>query len=239
MPETSDSTVRRRGLAARDIALIGVFAALLAVLSMPVAIPVGPVPITLQTLGVMLAPSILGAKRGSLAVLTFLALVVAGLPLLPGGRAGPAPFVGPTGGYMLGWVAGALVIGLLVHLMLPRYRFWPGLGANIVGGIGVVYLVGVPWSTVALGDGLLASILGVGVFLPGDLAKAALAAGIAAAVHRAYPVPPAGRPVAAGSGTAAGTSGGSGTDPAGSAAPAGPADSTGAGESGGPEDRTA
>ncbi|GAA4891477.1 biotin transporter BioY [Streptomonospora salina] len=196
MPQAPDSRVRRRGLTARDIALIAVFAALLAALSMPVAIPVGPVPITLQTLGVMLAPSLLGAKRGTLSVLTFLALVAAGLPLLPGGRGGPAPFVGPTGGYMLGWVVGALAIGLLVHYMLPRYRFWYGLGANIAGGIGVVYLVGVPWSAVALGDGLLATITAVGVFLPGDLAKAALAAGIAAAVHRAYPVPPAGRPVA-------------------------------------------
>ncbi|MFD0776849.1 biotin transporter BioY, partial [Streptomonospora algeriensis] len=192
MPEAPNSRVRRRGLTARDIALIGVFAALLAALSVTVAIPVGPVPITLQTLGVMLAPSLLGAKRGSLAVVTFLALAVAGLPLLPGGRGGPVPFVGPTGGYMLGWVLGALTIGLLVHLMLPRYRFWPGLAANIVGGIGVVYLIGVPWSAVALGDELLAAITGVGVFLPGDLAKAVLAAGIATAVHRAYPVPPAG-----------------------------------------------
>ncbi|QBI53122.1 biotin transporter BioY [Streptomonospora litoralis] len=195
MPRSPANRVRYRGLTARDIALIGVFAALLAVLSMGFQVPVGPVPITLQTLGVMLAPSLLGAKRGTLAVLTFLALVVAGLPLLPGGRGGPAPFVGPTGGYMLGWVAGALVIGLLVHLMLPRYRFLPGFAANIVGGIGVVYLVGVPWSAIALGDQLLAAILGVGVFLPGDLAKAALAAAIATAVHRAYPVPPAGRPV--------------------------------------------
>ncbi|MUL42569.1 biotin transporter BioY [Streptomonospora sp. PA3] len=177
---------------------------------MPFSIPVGPVPITLQTLGVMLAPSLLGAKRGTLAVLTFLALVVAGLPLLPGGRGGPAPFVGPTGGYMLGWVVGALVIGLLVQLMLPRYRFWPGLGANILGGIGAVYLIGVPWSAVALGDELLAGIIGAGVFLPGDLAKAALAAGIAAAVHRAYPVPPAGRPVAAVGAESSGASGASG-----------------------------
>lgn len=223
MPQAPHSRVRRRGLTARDIALIGVFAALLAVLSMSAALNVGPVPITLQTLGVMLAPSLLGAKRGTLVVLTFLALVVAGLPLLPGGRGGPTPFVGPTGGYMLGWVLGALVIGLLVHLMLPRYRFWPGLGANIVGGIGVVYLIGVPWSAVALGDELLATITAAGVFLPGDLAKAVLAAGIAAAVHRAYPVPPAGRPVGE---EAAENAADTFTDTAGTDGGAGPAGST-------------
>jgi biotin transport system substrate-specific component len=198
MSDAPAPRVRRRGLTARDLALIGVFAALLAVLSMPLAIPVGPVPITLQTLGVMLAPSVLGAKRGALAVLTFLALVLAGLPLLPGGRGGVAPFLGPTGGYMLGWVAGALVIGLLAHRVFGRYRFTTGLAANLIGGIGVIYAVGIPWTAVAVGDGLLAVLTGVVLFLPGDLAKAVIAAAVAAGVHRAYPVPPAGRPVAAG-----------------------------------------
>ncbi|MDA8372041.1 MAG: biotin transporter BioY [Nocardiopsaceae bacterium] len=197
MPGIPTPRVRHRGLTVRDIALIGMFAALLAVLSMPFAIPVGPVPITLQTLGVMLAPSILGAKRGTLAVLTFLALTLAGLPLLPGGRGGVMPFLGPTGGYLLGWVVGALAIGLLTRFMLPRYRFWIGFGSNVLGGVVVIYLIGVPWSAIALGDGMLATIMSTFAFLPGDLIKAALAAAIAAAVHRAYPIPPAGRPVAA------------------------------------------
>lgn len=195
MSDTATNRVRYRGLTARDAALIAVFAALLAVVSMPFAIPVGPVPITLQTLGVMLAPSLLGAKRGTLAVVTFLALVVAGLPLLPGGRAGFAVFADATGGYMIGWVFGALVIGLLAQQMMPRYRFWPGLAANILGGIGVIYLFGIPWQALALDDALFATILSATVYLPGDLAKAALAAAIAAAVFRAYPIPPAGRPV--------------------------------------------
>ncbi|RCV47952.1 biotin transporter BioY [Marinitenerispora sediminis] len=162
---------------------------------MPFAIPVGPVPITLQGLAVMLAPSLLGAKRGTLAVVTFLVLTAAGLPLLPGGRGGIAPFLGPTGGYMLGWIAGALVIGLLTDRMLPKYRFWPGLACNVLGGIAVVYLVGVPWSAVVLGDGMLATVVGAFLFLPGDLAKAVVAALVAAGVHRAYPIPPAGRRV--------------------------------------------
>ncbi|GAB3476346.1 biotin transporter BioY [Nocardiopsis coralliicola] len=168
------------------------FAALIAVLSMPFAIPVGPVPITLQSLGVMLAPSILGAKRGTLAVLTFLALVLAGLPLLPGGRGGVEPFIGPTGGYMVGWVFGALVIGLLVR-SAARRPFWILFAANAVGGIAVVYLVGIPWTALYTGDFTAAALLGAVAFLPGDLAKAALAAAVAAGVQRAYPVPPAGR----------------------------------------------
>lgn len=194
----SSAGVRRRGLTPRDIALIALFAALLAVLSMPVAIPVGPVPITLQTLGVMLAASLLGPVRATLSVLTFLVLVAAGLPLLPGGRGGFSVFFGVTGGYMIGWLLGAFVIGLLTARMLPRYNFLLGLLFNAIGGIGVIYLIGVPWSAVVMGDYSLATVLGVGVFLPGDLAKAAVAAAIAAAVFRAYPIPPAGRPVAAG-----------------------------------------
>lgn len=186
---------RHRGLTPRDAALIALFAALIAVLSMPIAVPVGPVPVTLQTLGIMLAPSILGAKRGTLAVLVFLALALAGLPLLAGGRGGLAPFLGPTGGYLIGFIFGALVLGLLVDRMLPRYRLIWGVGANLLGGIGVVYLFGIPWTAAVTEDGLLATALATYVFLPGDLVKAVVAAAVAAGVHRAYPVPPAGRPV--------------------------------------------
>lgn len=186
-----------RVLNARDLALIALFAGLLAALSMPFAIPVGPVPITLQTLGVMLAPSILGARRGVLAVVTFLALTLAGLPLLPGGRGGFGVFLGPTGGYLIGWIFGALVIGMLTDRMLrrgvPRYSFGWGVAVNILGGIAVIYLFGVPWTAVVTEDALFAALFGVGWFLPGDLAKAVAAAAIAAGVHRAYPVPPAGR----------------------------------------------
>src|SRR6478609_5820337 len=85
MPTTVTAHVRYRGLTARDLALVAVFAALIAALSVTVAIPIGPVPITLQTLGIMLAPSLLGWKRGCLAIAAFLALGLAGLPLFAGG----------------------------------------------------------------------------------------------------------------------------------------------------------
>lgn len=193
-PQATGSEPRHRGLTPRDVALIAVFAAVIAVLSMPFAIPLGPVPITLQTLGVMLAPSVLGAKRGTLAVLVFLALALAGLPLLAGGRGGLAPFLGATGGYLWGFVLGALVIGLIVDRM-RTYRMTWGVLANLVGGVLVVYLVGIPWTAYVTEDALLATVLATGVFLPGDLAKIVIAAAIAAGVHRAYPVPRAGRPI--------------------------------------------
>lgn len=85
MTVSPSSSPRYRGLTARDLALIALFAALLAAMSLVPGIPVGSVPITLQTLIVMLAPAILGAKRGVLAIATFLALALAGLPILSGG----------------------------------------------------------------------------------------------------------------------------------------------------------
>lgn len=199
MPVQRTTDVRYRGLTARDLALIAVFAALIAALSMFVAIPIpfSPVPITLQTLGVMLAGALIGWKRGTLAVAVLLALGFAGLPLFAGGRGGLAVLVGPSGGMVLGWLLGALVIGALTELMLRngRYRFWKGAAVNVLGGMVVIYAVGVPWMAAVLGDGVLASLMAVAVYLPGDLAKAVVAALIAATVHRAYPIPRAGSPV--------------------------------------------
>ncbi|GHC94981.1 BioY family transporter [Nocardiopsis terrae] len=206
MPTTVTAHVRYRGLTSRDLALVAVFAALIAALSVTVAIPVPglPVPITLQTLGIMLAPSLLGWKRGSLAVATFLALGLAGLPLFAGGRGGLAVLAGPSAGFIVSWIFAALVIGLLTDLMVRRgrYRFWQGLLVNVLGGIVVIYAIGVPWMAVVLGDGVLAAAMSMVVFLPGDLVKAVLTAAIASAVFRAYPLPPAGRPVIDGGDTA-------------------------------------
>lgn len=183
-PQTHAGAARRR-LSSRDLALVASFAALIAALGLPGSIHVlgGAVPITLQTMGIMLAGSILGWKRGGLSVLVFLVLVAAGLPLLAGGRGGLAVFFGPTGGYLAGWVLGAVVIGWLVQLRLPSYSLlWGGL-ANLAGGIGAVYLVGVPVQTAVLHTPWLAAA----VFIPGDLVKVALATAVASAVHRGYP----------------------------------------------------
>ena len=200
MPATGTrKNVRYRGLVSRDLALIAVFAALIAALSVTVAIPLpfSPVPITLQTLGIMLAPSLLGWKRGTLAVAAFLALALAGLPLFAGGRGGVAVLAGPTGGFIVSWIFAALVIGLLTDVMVRNggYRFWQGLLVNLLGGVIVIYVIGLPWMSVVLGDGVLATAAAMAAFLPGDIAKAVVTALIAATVFRAYPIPPAGRPV--------------------------------------------
>lgn len=168
-----------------DLARIAVFAALIVVLgTLTVPVP-GGVPITAQTLGVMLAGLVLGARRAPLAVLVVLALAAAGLPVLAGGRGGLGVFLGPTAGYLLGWIAGSIVIGLIAHH--GRFTWWrAGLGA-VLGGILVIYLFGIPVQSLVTGVPFGPTVLSSLVFLPGDLLKAVLAVVLAVALRRAYP----------------------------------------------------
>lgn len=180
---------RSRAMPAADLALIAVFAALIAALGLlgPLYPFGGQVPITAQTLGVMLAGSVLGARRGALAVLTFLVLVAAGLPLLAGGRGGLAVFAGPSAGFLVGWVLGAWVTGRLAETG-RRLGLGRALLANAVGGIAVVYACGIPVLAERAGLSLAGGLRASWVFLPGDVIKAVLAAIVARAVHRGYPV---------------------------------------------------
>ncbi|HEX4816914.1 MAG TPA: biotin transporter BioY [Nonomuraea sp.] len=172
-----------------DLARVAVFAALIAVLGLPGSVNVfgNLVPVTLQTLGVMLAGAILGTWRAALAVAVLLVLVAAGLPLLAGGRGGLGVFVAPSAGFLIGWLPGAAVTGWLVE----RAGRDPGIGqlvvACVAGGIGVVYLFGIPVQALVTGMPLGAAAWLSLSFLPGDLIKAALASTVARGTQRAYP----------------------------------------------------
>jgi biotin transport system substrate-specific component len=173
----------------KDLAYIALFAAITAVLGLVPAVQVGPVPITAQTLGVMLAGASLGARRGFLSQLLFLVLVAIGLPVLPGGGGGLAVFAGATAGYLFSWPVAAFVIGLLTERFWARYNVVWGTVANVVGGILVVYAIGVPvLKAVADLPWQDAVWFGAAVFIPGDLLKAVVAAVIAVQVRRSYPV---------------------------------------------------
>jgi biotin transport system substrate-specific component len=185
---TNPPPVRFRRLDATDLARVAVFAAIVAVLGLPGGFTVlGAVPITAQTLGVMLAGAILGPWLGALSMTVLLALVAVGLPLLAGGRGGIGVFLGPSAGFALGWIAGALVIGLIVHAGHGKLVWWRTLLGVIVGGILVVYAVGIPVQSAVtrlpLGETALTSL----VFVPGDLVKAILATVIVTTLVRAYP----------------------------------------------------
>jgi len=175
-----------------DIALIAAFAALIAVCSMLPAINVGAglVPITLQTFAVLLAGAVLGAKRGFLAVLLFLAVGAVGLPVFANGAGGLAPFAGPTAGYLISWPFAAALCGLIVQ-RLPRRKiatsipliFLAGLAGSAVF-IHPLGIAGLMWrADLSLREAFTTDV----VFWPGDVLKNILMAVVATAVHRAFP----------------------------------------------------
>ncbi|MGZ4438527.1 MAG: biotin transporter BioY [Nocardioides sp.] len=174
---------------ARDLALIAIFAGIVAALGIVPAIsPVGiPVPITAQSLGVMLAGAVLGARRGALSLLLFLVLVAVGLPLLAGGRGGLGVFVGPSAGFLFGWPVAAFVTGWLTERGGATYRLTWGVVANVVGGIVVLYAIGIAGLALLAHMSVVAAAVTCGWFVVGDLVKAVLAAVVARGVHAAYP----------------------------------------------------
>ncbi|AAT89786.1 BioY family transporter [Leifsonia xyli subsp. xyli] len=187
-PAPAPHRAHSRRLDARDIARVAAFAALVAVLGLPGGITLfGAVPITAQTLGVMLAGAILGPWLGALSMTILLALVAVGLPLLAGGRGGAAVFAGPSAGYALGWVFGALTIGLLVHAGGRKPVLWRTALGIATGGILVVYAAGIPVQSFVTRLPLAETALTSLVFVPGDIAKATLATAITMTLVRAYP----------------------------------------------------
>lgn len=179
--------------ATRDLAQVAVFAALIVVLGLPGQISIGSagVPITLQTLGVMLAGALLGWRKGVFSVLAVMVIGLA-LPVLAGGRTTLTSLAGPTAGFLVGWIPAVIVIGLLTAWMMPRYRLVWGLAINILGGIVVIYAFGVGGMLLRTDLTLGAAIAANGAFLPGDLIKAVVTAVVAQQVHKARPglIPP-------------------------------------------------
>lgn len=171
-----------------DLTKIAVFAAIIAVLGLPGSINLADgVPITAQTLGVMLAGAILGKWRGAAAVVLFELLVAIGFPLLSGGRGGLSVFVGPSVGYLVGWIFGAFVIGLIAHRKSSKPHPISLVFGLVLGGIAVVYLFGIPVMAAITGMQFDAAVVASAIYLPGDLIKVAIATLITLALWRAYP----------------------------------------------------
>lgn len=192
-PRRDAASSRRGSLDPRSVALVAVFAALIVAAAIVPGIPVGSlgVPITLQTLAVMLAGLSLGAVRGSLAVLLYLVLGFAGLPVFSGGRSGLQVMAGPSAGYLLAFLLAAFVVGLAAQQILRRARtawrvplfFLAAMLTSVV----VVHTLGVLGMTVTLDISLTQAFKADLAFYPGDIVKNVVAAIAAAAVHRAFP----------------------------------------------------
>ena len=124
---------------AKDTVMIGLFAVLLCVCSV-ISLP-GVIPLTLQSLGVFLALSILGGKRGTLAICVYLVLGLVGLPVFSGFGSGVGALAGPTGGYLLGWIPGGLAVWLTQRWWSRRWVKLLSLGIALT----VCYISGTAW----------------------------------------------------------------------------------------------
>ncbi len=176
-------------LTSRDLALVAVFVGIMAALGLvPAFYPFGiAVPITAQSMGVMLAGAVLGARRGALSMLVFLALVAVGLPLLAGGVGGLGVFFTPRVGFLIGFPVAAYVVGVLTERGAPPYALHRGIVANFIGGVVVLYAFGIV-GIMAVGQvGIDAAATPLLVYLPGDAMKVVVAALIARGVHAGYP----------------------------------------------------
>lgn len=171
----------------KNLTHIALFAALIAVLGLvPKLDMISGVPITAQSLGVMLCGTVLGAKRGALAVTLFAVLTLIGLPLLAGGRGGLGILVGPSVGYFVGFIAAAFVAGLVVERWKASVTVAAFAGA-VLGGVVVMHAMGIIGMSIVLGKTLPEAVLLDLPFLPGDLIKAGLAALITSAIAQMRP----------------------------------------------------
>ena len=161
----------------KTIVLVSLFAALIAVLGLAPKVP-GPfgVPITAQSMGIMLCGTVLGAKRGFLAVLLFITLTAIGLPLLSGGRGGLGVFASPSSGFIIGFPLAAYVAGLITTKLKMVKIFYSSLLGAIIGGIFVLYIPGIIGMSIALGKSIPEATVIALIYIPGDLIKAFLCA---------------------------------------------------------------
>ncbi len=191
MASTTQAPRRERRLSTTDLALVAGFAALVVVCAILPALNVtGIVPITLQLFGVLLAGAVLGARRGLLAVLLYLALGAAGLPVFANGTSGLAVLAGPTTGYLLGFPLAAGLCGLLVQrlptgaaarnpvLVAGCALAGVALLVHPLGIAGLVLRADLTWTEAVVADA---------PFWVVDALKAVAAAVVATAVHRAFP----------------------------------------------------
>lgn len=204
---TQTAAAHRRPLAVpTQVALAGVFAALIAVCSMLPPIPVGGfgVPITLQTFAVLLAGLILGARLGFLSVALYVVVGLVGLPVFSGFNAGFGVLAGPSAGYLLAFPFAAALAGALSSLVLRRGQAAAarrqrgtgrmGLGwwalvwlSAMIGSFVVLHPMGIAGMMLALDLDLPTAIGADVLFWPGDVVKNLLATAVAATVIRAFP----------------------------------------------------
>lgn len=155
-----------------NIVFVALFVAVIAVCSQ-IAIPFGQVPFTLQTLGVFVASSILGTKRGTISVLIYMLLGAIGLPVFSGFSGGVGILMGPTGGYIIGFIFTAFIVGIMTEKL--GKRIWI-LATSMIIGLVLCYAFGTAWFCIIMKKDILYGLVWCVIpYLIPDAAKIALA----------------------------------------------------------------
>ncbi|MGO1384680.1 MAG: biotin transporter BioY [Arachnia sp.] len=185
------AAIQRRTLAPGDLARIAVFAALIAAMALTPPVPLGPIPLTLQTLAVSLTGLCLGPWRGFAAVALYVAVGTAGLPVFSAGGAGIAVIVGPSGGYLLSFPLAALLGGFVARWAVRRglspITPFVLLGGLLLGRYVVIMPIAVTHMSRVLGLSWRDALLVDMPFWVADLIKSVIAVFLAMAVHKAFP----------------------------------------------------
>lgn len=170
----------------RNMVFTAVMAALICIAA-PISVPIGPIPISLATFAVYLAGGLLGAKKGTLAVIVYILLGAVGLPVFSGSEGGLQKLFGVTGGYIIGYIPCVIIAGLFVDIFFKKRstinnkflnwlsRAWSVPVGMILGTV-VLYVLGTAWFIIASGATFeVAMAACVYPFIPGDLIKIACA----------------------------------------------------------------
>ncbi|GAA4726835.1 biotin transporter BioY [Brevibacillus fulvus] len=165
----------------KNFILAALFAALIAILAQ-VTIPLPLVPITGQTLAVGLTATVLGSRYGTLAILIYILMGVIGLPVFSEAKGGLPVLIGPTGGFITGFVVTAYVTGLILEK--SRFTFWPALLANLIGMVVTLLFGWIQLKYVMSWGWGQALAVGVYPFLAVGVIKAALAAYLGVLVRK-------------------------------------------------------
>lgn len=171
LPYNKDIVNNSRAAAMIGVSFFVIAMALGAYIRIPV--PGSPVPITLQTLFVMLSGAVLGKRLGRLSQAGYLMLGALGLPVFQGFSFGISHILGPTGGYLAGFIAASYMIGLMVD---RRKVDIPRIAISFIAGNIILYTLGVAWLMVLYKINLPSAIsIGVLPFIPGEILKTSLA----------------------------------------------------------------
>ena len=175
---------KKRRIRTLDLALISLFAAVIAVLSL-ISIPFA-IPFSMQSLGILFALAFLGGKRGSISILVYLSLGAVGLPIFAGANGGIGTFVGPTGGFLVGWLVAGLCT-ILIESTVKNTRAVKILSLSLA--LVISYTMGTAWYIIYLGGFSEISLWSALItctlpFVPFDVLKLVLAYKISNKIKR-------------------------------------------------------